>query len=365
MITMGKPKSRGNGQGTAYQHHGSWTACVVIGWRQPSDENKKPIPIKRTKGGFKLKKDAIAYCPILLAGGDEKPRQAPRLSHYWTIYKDGEYEKLSSSKKTAYKIAWNKLKAIQDLHVDRISVDTLRSTVSEACPTYYTAKDCKSLLTNLFTLAGADGFANKDLPSYIVLPSLEEKERQPFSETEQASLWKLYESGDRRAAIPLLMISSGMMPGETFNLRVENIDLEKRQITGVGMKTKVRKKTPIMLSNSILPVLEDLIANAQPSGYIWKRVESEWYADYYAALEKAGCRRLTPYSCRHTTATALSVNENIAPQIIKRVMRWSTAKMLDRYSHPNADDALSAVNAIASTTDLLPTNESKTPDISA
>ena len=281
-----------------------------------------------------------------MAGGAVKKKEAPRLSEYWKIYSDGEFQKLSRSKQTAYRIAWNKLKSIHDMRVDAVTVDILRKAVSAACPTYYPAKDCKNVLTNLFTLAGADGFANKDLPSYIVLPQLNEKERQSFSDVEQSSLWKLYESGDRRAAIPLLMIYTGMMPGEACNLKVENIDLEKRQITGVGMKTKVRKSSPIVLSNTILPVVEDLIANAQPSGYIWKRVEDEWYADYYAALEAAGCRRLTPYSCRHTTATALAISEGIAPQIIKRIMRWSTAKMLDRYAHPETEDALNAVDAL-------------------
>ena len=357
---MPKTKSRGNGQGCAYQHHGSWTACVVIGWRVPQDDTKKPIPIKRTKGGFKTKKEAIAYCPVLLTGGSEKPKQAPRLYEYWDLYSAGEFTKLSKSKQTAYRIAWNKLKPLHDLRVDKISVDALRSAVSSSCPTFYPARDCKSLLTNLFTLAGADGYANRDLPSFIVLPPLEEKERQPFSETEQAAMWKLYESGDRRAAIPLIMIYTGAMPGEAFSLKVENIDLERRQITGVGLKTKVRKQTPIVIASSILPVLEDLIANAQPSGYLWKRVEDEWYADYYAALEAAGCRRLTPYSCRHTTATALAITEGIAPQTIKKIMRWSTTRMLDRYAHPDSEDALSAVNAIGSTTDILPTTKTKT-----
>ena len=319
---------------------------MVIGWKIPSDPNRKPYPDKRRKGGFATKKAALEYCPVLLAGGAVKKKEAPRLSEYWKIYSDGEFQKLSRSKQTAYRIAWNKLKSIHDMRVDAVTVDILRKAVSAACPTYYPAKDCKNVLTNLFTLAGADGFANKDLPSYIVLPQLNEKERQSFSDVEQSSLWKLYESGDRRAAIPLLMIYTGMMPGEACNLKVENIDLEKRQITGVGMKTKVRKSSPIVLSNTILPVVEDLIANAQPSGYIWKRVEDEWYADYYAALEAAGCRRLTPYSCRHTTATALAISEGIAPQIIKRIMRWSTAKMLDRYAHPETEDALNAVDAL-------------------
>lgn len=345
---MGKSKSRGNGQGTAYKRKNSqyWTAEVVIGWRTPADESKPPIPIKRTKAGFKTKKEALAYCPILLAGGKAPVKVAPRLSEYWKTYSEGEYTKLSKSKQTAYKIAWNKLKSIHDMRVDAITVDTLRSAVAKMCPTYYPAKDCKSLLTNLYSLASADRFADKDLPSFIILPTLEEKEQTPFSETEQAALWKLYESGDKRAAIPLLMIYTGMMPGEAQGLRVEHINLDERVIVHAGIKTKVRKATPIVLANDILPVVEDLVANAQKSGYIWKRNEDEWYASYYAALEAACCRKLPPYSCRHTTATALAITEGIAPQTIKRVMRWSTTKMLDRYAHPEMSDALEAVDAI-------------------
>jgi len=343
---MPKAKSRGNGQGTAYKRGKTWEACVTIRMVTPDDPTKKPYPMKRRKGGFPTKAAAIAYCPVLLAGGVEKKTQAPRLSEYWQTYQNGEFAKLSRSKQSAYRTAWKKLKPLHDVRVDCITVDLLRKTVSSSCPTFDTAKDCKSVLSNLFALAGADRFADKDLPSYIVLPEHAEKERLPFSDTEQAALWRLYESGNKDAAIPLLMIYTGMMPGEAQRLRVDHINLEERTITHAGMKTKVRKATPIVIANSILPLVEDLIASAQPSGFIWKRVEDEWYIRYYAALEAAGCRRLTPYSCRHTTATALAITEGIAPQTIKRVMRWSTTKMLDRYAHPEMSDALSAVDTI-------------------
>ena len=353
-----KVKSRGNGQGSAYKRGTTWTAQVVVGWRPPDDPSHKPIPIKRTKGGFATKKEAIAYCPILLNGGMEIKTQAPRLSEYWDTYRKGEYLNLSDSKQCAYRIAWKKLKAIQDVRVDAFTVEMLRKVVSDTCPTYSPAKDCKSLLSNLFKLAAADGFAKRELPSYIILPPLHEKERQPFTDIEQAALWKLYESGNRKAAIPLLMIYTGMMPGEAMKLRVDSIDLDKRQIVNAGMKTKIRKETPIVIAETIVPLLEDLIQNAQPSGFIWKREEKQWYADYYEALEISGCRRLNPYSCRHTTATALAISEGIAPQTIRRVMRWSTTRMLDRYAHPQMEDALQAANSIKkvlATTDLLPT----------
>ena len=112
------------------------------------------------------------------------------------------------------------------------------------------------------------------------------------------------------------------------------------------MKTKVRKKTDIVLADAIIPLVQDLIDHAQPSGYIWKREEKEWYENFHAVLKDAGCRDLPPYSCRHTTATALAINENIAPQTVKKVMRWSTARMLDRYAHPDQNDALAAVNTL-------------------
>lgn len=343
-----RPKARGNGQGAAYKSPNgkTWTAQAVVGYRQPSDSSRQPIPIKRKKSGFPTKAQALAYCPVLLAGGIVKSSQAPRLREYWDTYSENRLLSLSKSKQCAYKIAWNRLKPIHDIRVDSLTVKLLQDTINAAAETFYPRRDCKVVLTALFKLIAADGFANKDIPTLIELPQLEETEQTPFTPEEQSALWKLYENGDRNATIPLLMIYTGMMPGEAQGLKTSQIDLTAQQIVGAGMKTKVRKKTPIILADCILPLVEDLIAHAQPSGYIWPQNETAWYENYYQALEAAGCRRLTPYSCRHTTATALAVTENVAPQTIRKMMRWSTAKMLDRYAHPETSDVLAAANKL-------------------
>lgn len=346
-----RKKSRGNGQGCAFLRGRTWTACVVVDWiEDPDDPSKPKKPLRRTKGGFRTKKDALNYCPVLLSGGYEKPTEAPRLSAYWKLYSEGDMLKISKGKQSAYRTAWKKLKPIHDVRVDAITVDLLRKVVSDTCITYDPAKDCKSLLANLFELAAADRFAVRELPSYIILPEHEEKERIPFNADEQKALWKAYDNGDIRAAVHLLMIYSGLMPGEAQLLKVENIDLENRIIVRSGLKTKIRKRTPVVIADCILPVVEDLIAHAQPSGYIWKRFEKEWYDNYYAVLEENGCRKLPPYSCRHTTATALAVDQNVAPQTIKKIMRWSTTRMLDRYAHPQTADALAGVNKLSKPT---------------
>lgn len=347
-----RTKSRGNGTGTAFKRGSTWTAQVVVKYEDlpPFDldnpENQRPRKkITRSKGGFKTRDEALRYCPVL-KNGPQKPDQAPTLAHYWDVYTDGQFEALSESKQYAYKAAWKKLDKIRNTHIDQLTVADLQKAVAEKCKTYYTARDAKVVLTALFKIAAAEGYVRQEIPSFVQLPKMEETERIPFSETEQAALWKLYEAGDMRAAAPLLMIYTGMMPGEAMRLTVDNFDLENHLITGVGLKTKVRKATPIVLADSIMPVAEALIAHAQPDGKIWKGKKVPFYRNYYDVLKDAGCRELSPYSCRHTTATALAITENIAPQTVKKVMRWSNSRMLDRYAHPETSDALAAVNTL-------------------
>lgn len=339
-----KRHSRGNGSGCAFKRGKTWTARITVGWHLDEDGTKHQIC--RYKGGFKTRNDALAYLPILKNGFVRK--EAPSLAHYWELYRNHEYEKLSDNKQMSYKIAWNKMGAIQHRAVDTLTVEDLRTVVSSKAKTYYPAKDMKTVLGHLFDLAGADRWVDKDLPDFIILPELNEKERIPFSEDEQAALWKIYDEGDRRAAIPLIMIYTGMMPGEIQGLKVDMIDVDHQRIVGASIKTKVRKASPIYLPDTIIPVLIDEMQHStSKKGYVWPHNEDKFYADYYAVLEAAGCRRLEPYSCRHTTATALAISEGIAPQTIKKVMRWSTTKMLDKYAHPDDQDAMDAVNRLS------------------
>lgn len=335
---MGKPKRRGNGQGTAYKRGNTWEAQIVVDWHGNT-------PVKRRKGGFKTKKDAIDYCSTMRNQVDP-PKKPKTLAQYYEQYQQNDMMLLSKSKQTCYRVAWKKLSSIHHRTIGNITVQDLRDAVAAECKTHYTAKDARDLLTNLYKLAAIDGMANKDLPSFIILPNDEGKDRKAFTQEEQAALWKLYESGDMDAAIPLLMIYTGAMPGEVRSMKVENINLEAHTITGVGLKTKTRKDNPIVLSDTIIPVIESLIDHARPNGYLWKRLKQDWYDHYYAALAKAGCRRLEPYSCRHTTATALAVTENIAPVTVQKIMRWSSLGMLSNYAHPDINDLVTAVNTM-------------------
>ena len=83
-----RAKSRGNGTGTAFKRGTTWTAQVVVGYRElpPFDlsnpENKRQrVPVKRTKSGFSTRAEALAYCPTLKANGLARPQGTPTLEY--------------------------------------------------------------------------------------------------------------------------------------------------------------------------------------------------------------------------------------------------------------------------------------------
>ncbi len=334
-------KSRGNGTGTVYKRGKTWMCKATVGWKEV---NGKSVQLRETKGGFATKREALEYLPTLR--GDKKQRRT--LAEYWAAWESEELEKLSKSKQTAYRIAYKKLGAIVYRDISSIDVMALRRIVSDAANSYYTARDMKTLLKHLYRLAGADQAANASLPDFINLPKLEEAERIPFSNDEIAALWAAYESGDTFVGYILLMIYSGMMPGELLGVKKSMV--QGQRIVGAGIKTKERKKTDIVIADFMVPVVASLLEYSTGQKLLTMNKDN-FYTAYYAALERCGCQKLPPYSCRHTTATALSVGQNVAPEIIRRVMRWSTARMLDRYAHAAQDDALDAVNRIAPTGD--------------
>ena len=101
-----RTKSRGTGTGCAYYSakYRYWIAQAVVDWRVIA-EDKPLVPVKKTKGGFKTRDQALQYCPILKAGGTKEDK-APTLSHYWNLYEKDELTTVGPSKQRAYNTAW-------------------------------------------------------------------------------------------------------------------------------------------------------------------------------------------------------------------------------------------------------------------
>lgn len=334
-------KSRGNRQGTAVKRGSTWTAVWTTGCYV--DDEGKYHQSRKWKGGFRTKRDALAFA----AAPSPEMKKAPTLRKYWDGWERSNFQDLSKSKQTAFKIAWKKLSKLADIEIDALTIDALQCCIDEKAETFYPAKDMKTILSHLFKRAVAEGNARTNLAEFIRLPKLEEKEMQPFTEDELRKLWDRYGNGDRFIGFVLLMVYSGMMPGELLAMKAEMIDWGKREIHGCGLKTKKRKETPIVFPDMIAPVLSDLVEHSKSkAGYVLGMNKDNFYNEYHAALQRAEVRDLPPYSCRHTTATALALG-NIAPSVIQEVMRHTKFSTTQRYIHPDTKSAHDAVNSLS------------------
>ena len=334
-------KTRGNGLGTAIKRGNTWTAIWTTEVYPDTDE-KKIHQKRRWKGGFKTKTAALAYA----ANPESDTKEYPTLRTYYIGWEKSNMDDLSKSKQTAFKIAWRKLEELAGIRMDELTIDRIQSCVDRNAPTYYPAKDMKTLLSHLYKRAVAEGTARTNLSEFIRLPPLQEKEMQPFTEIELHKLWTAYSNGDRIIGLVLLMIYTGMMPGELLKFKVDMVDWSANEIRGCGLKTKKRKETPIVFPNLLEPVIHNLIETSSVrSGYVVGLNKDKFYEEYHKALKKAGVRDLPPYSCRHTTATALALG-NIAPSIIQEVMRHTKFSTTQRYIHTDSASALEAVNAL-------------------
>lgn len=340
-------RTRPNGTGTAYKRGKTWTASVVIGWKtiEKNNDKKKRVPVKRTKGGFATKAEAINYLPQLICGNVVSSRTT--IASLYEGYRDGPMTKLSKSKQTAYKIAYSKWDDIAYIDLSTLKIEDLQRQVNSKAPTFYPARDMKNLLSHLYKRALAQQDAKVNLAAFIELPELNEGERNPFSEDEIKTLWKDWKKGNLFTGYILLMAYSGMMPGELFLLQKSMINWDDQTIFGCGLKTKKRKITPIVIADVIIPVLKTMCKTLEGEKFL-PMSEDDFYEKFKETMKRCKFKvEHKPYDCRHSTATALAL-ANVSPPVIKEVMRHSKFSTTERYIHVDASPMLQAVNEIKS-----------------
>lgn len=345
-IVERRSRARGNGTGTAYKRGKTWTGQRPGYSVIKVNEDGSSIRIRKrpTKGGFKTKKEALLWA------SQNNPDEVvvPRLIDLWLGYSENDMLKLSKDKQAAYTIARKRLESIIHRKIDTLTVEDLQIVVNEQCSSYYTAKDVRDLLSNLYKRAMASNHSpvSQNLSRHLVLPDLEEKEAEPFTEAEVKAIWKTYNAGDIIAGYILLMIYTGLMPGELLKLKKDMIDLDGMEIRGVGAKTKVRKKAVVVFPAFLRPVIESLAAFYAEDDRLYPRGKHRFYELYYAALERAGVRKLPPYSCRHTFGTEI-VKAGTHPAMVQKLLRHANQKTQEKYTHLSAKDEHGAVSAMA------------------
>lgn len=188
-------------------------------------------------------------------------RHAKKIPTVATLYQnwiDAPGKKPGNSTLVAYRTAFKRRiePAIGDLEIDIVSLHDLERITADL--TYDPAKDVKDLMSLLFKRAIGDGYIQVTPCSLLQLPEHTASKIPAWEPKEIESLWRAWGRGNRIAACCLLMIHSGMMPGELMKCKTDMIHWEEHTIIGCGMKRKERRENPIVFPPVIEPVLRDL-----------------------------------------------------------------------------------------------------------
>lgn len=333
-------KKRGNGQGTVFKNNGKWAVEITQGY---SIENGKRKRIYKRKRGFDTKKQALAYIETLR--NNKITPKIITLSQLWDMFENDHLPDISKSKRTAYRIAWNKIKSdVAYRSIDSFTVAELQDITDNYGSSYYTCRDIKNLLSHFYKLAIRDDYIDKNKAQYIKLPALHSTERAIFTGEQIQLLWD--NSTISICAHMLIMIYTGIRPGELLTITTDNIHLRDHYMTG-GIKSEKGKQRKIIINDKILPIIKRCVESSKKGKLAYYPSSDEFYEAWRSERERLGLPEyLTPYCCRHTFITNLTAL-NVSPAMLQELAGHEDYETTLNYTHLSINDRLQELNRLS------------------
>lgn len=252
-------KSRGNGQGTAYKRGSTWTACATVGWRLPKDPSKPKVPVRKTKGGFKTKKEAQNYCSQLQLATTERRRIT--LEECWIEWSEPYKKHIGDSTFAGYKSAYNHFKQLHGTFMNMIAIDELQKCV-DATKGFRTRQNMKTVAGLLWKYCVSRNILDRDITTVLYVGGGQSVQRDPLTPEEVRKIRDCI--GKVRYAEYLYVLAYlGFRPGEMLELRKDQLHhyIKKDENGAVtadifyfinGKKTAAGKDRVVPISSIIL-----------------------------------------------------------------------------------------------------------------
>ncbi len=234
-----------------------------------------------------------------------------------------KFEDISHSNINGYKAAYNLCSSLYNMKFSEIKLYHLQNIADSCSKSYPTLKKLKTLLNQMFDYAVQNELITKDkhIVEYINIgkPTKSTKHYR-FTSEEIEKLW-LFSKNNEYVQVILMLIYSGVRPGELFALEKQNVDLqeetfyvEKGKTENAARKVPIHKKTlpffrywynknnsPYLITQLNGNRINFTTAHRQYIESYWKPVLQEMgIYEYYIDGEK---KEHSPDDTRHTFTT--------------------------------------------------------------
>ena len=339
---MPRPKTRANGTGSVYKEpRGTYRATVVLGYY--TDENGIKHKKTRTKRGFKTKKAAYDYLPILISSTPPVNMNL-KFSEIYRKWEGIHSQKVGESTMQCYKAAYKHFSPIHFMKFSDIKTEHLQKCVNECGQGKRTKQNMQALGTLLYKYAMQNDISEKNYAEFIYTGNDQQTTREPFSKEDLQKLFKSVPKNPN-ARYVLILCYTGFRPEEFLKITNDNFDRENNTLIS-GSKTEAGKNRIVPISNKVLQYVLELSDGKEyifsPDG---KKLSQNVFRKniFYPALDKAGVKKLTPYSCRHTFATLMK-EVNAPPTDKQKLIGHSKFEMTAHYTHTDIESLKAIVD---------------------
>ena len=353
-VTLSKhTKSRGNGTGSVYKRGKVWVAAKTTGYYIDGDGKVKRVV--RTKSGFKTKREAQEYLPLLTKEPAVKDRSFKQVYDIWQ-----PTHQAGASTMGCYSAAMNYFKPVWAQNIATITIDDLQDCMDDCPKGKRTQQNMKALCGLLYKYAIPRHLARLNMAEFLRVggESGEEREGLPLHAVKAL---EANQDTVPNADYVLCQCYLGFRPSEFLDLDVAHYDRPKRAFTG-GAKTEAGRNRVVTVSPKIQPIIDrltkDKIGGPVFCGQDGARMPLKTYrAIFYRVLEQCGIenpiegegdakrRRYTPHSCRHTFATLMK-NVTASDKDKLALIGHTSTEMLRHYQDVNLEDLRKITDAI-------------------
>ena len=281
---------------------------------------------------------------------DVKPiSTAPTLAEIWERVKAADLRNLQNpSTVKNYDTAFKHLQLIHHVPIDTLTLKDIQPIFDQQMrdhASYAKMNRMRIVLNHCYKHALKYDLASTNYAQYIdFYESREEVEtRQPFDDDTIRKLWTLRDDPDAQAV--LVMIYTGMRPGEFTTIRKDHVHLEERYMIG-GIKTAAGKDRIIPIHEAIAPFIAQMLQRSRNSWLFGSGRYQAYLRSSYSAVKKKVGFSYTPHSCRHTFAT-LAKLAGMDEYARKKIMGHSCKDLTDDvYTHASIDYLTQQINII-------------------
>ena len=168
-----------------------------------------------------------------------------------------KFDEVSDSNVNGYKASFKMCEAIHDMKFADLKLSHLQGVVDNSGKNHPSLKKLKILFNQLFDYAVMHEVIPKDrhIVEYLNIGKGEQSTKHyRFTNAEIDTLWR-WADGNEYVQVILMLIYSGVRPGELFNTKCTSVDLEEKYFTiEKGKNVNATRKVPI--HNRTLPFFE-------------------------------------------------------------------------------------------------------------